>query len=96
MTAAEAERRLFRGSSAVRYRPDGVPAFLARITECAGSAGGDIETLVLDGPAARRAHSTSRAGATPRIGHLFYLRRKDVKVAAFYCEMIVWRKPRSR
>jgi hypothetical protein len=52
-----------------------------------GQPAGDIETLVLDGPAAREAHFNLKSRRNAASVHLFYPVEKDVKVAAFYCEM---------
>ena len=53
-----------------------------------GQPAGDIETLVLDGPAAREAHFNLRSRRNAASVHLFYPVEKDTKVEAFYCEMI--------
>ncbi|HPC93676.1 MAG TPA: DUF3472 domain-containing protein [Sedimentisphaerales bacterium] len=53
-----------------------------------GQPAGDIETLVLDGPAAREAHFNLNSRRNAASVHLFYPVEKDAKVEAFYCEMI--------
>jgi len=48
---------------------------------------GDLDALVLDGPAAQDAHFNLRPRRNAASVHLFYPVGKDRKVEAFYCEM---------
>ena len=48
---------------------------------------GDIEALLLEGPAAEDAHFNLQPRRNAASVHLFYPVDKDVKVEAFYCEM---------
>jgi len=48
---------------------------------------GDIEALVLDGPATKEAHFNLKPRRNAASVHLFYPVDKETKVAAFYCEM---------
>ncbi len=53
-----------------------------------GQPAGDIDALVLDGPAAREAHFNRKSRRNAASVHLFYPVEKDTRVEAFYCEMI--------
>ncbi len=52
-----------------------------------GQAFGDLDTLVLDGPAIEDAHFNLKPRRNAASVHLFYPEAKGKKVAAFYCEM---------
>ncbi len=53
-----------------------------------GQPAGDIDALILEGPAAREAHFNLKSRRNAASVHLFYPVEKNVKVEAFYCEMI--------
>ena len=52
-----------------------------------GESAGDLETLILDGPAAKDAHFNLKPRRNAASVHLFYPLPPDTKVSAFYCEM---------
>jgi hypothetical protein len=52
-----------------------------------GEPCGDLDALVLDGPAAQDAHFNLQSRRNAASVHLVYPVDKDVKVEAFYCEM---------
>ena len=52
-----------------------------------GQLSGDLDALLLDGPAAEDAHFNLRPRRNAASVHLFYPVDKDTKVEAFYCEM---------
>ena len=52
-----------------------------------GQPSGDIESLLLDGPAAQNAHFNLQPRRNAASVHLFYPVDKDIEVEAFYCEM---------
>lgn len=52
-----------------------------------GRPAGDIEALLLDGPAAREAHFNLDPHRNAASVHLFYPQPKDEKIEAFYCEI---------
>ena len=52
-----------------------------------GQPFGELDALVLDGPAAQGAHFNLKSRRNAASVHLFYPVEKDVEVAAFYCEM---------
>lgn len=52
-----------------------------------GKPAGDIEALVLDGPAAANAHFNLKPRRNAASVHLSYANPKGVNVAAFYCEV---------
>lgn len=71
----------------------GYQRFTLESLNAPGQPAGDIETLVLDGPAAREAHFNLKSRRNAASVHLFYPVEKDVKVAAFYCEMTGLEEP---
>ncbi|NLZ04063.1 MAG: DUF3472 domain-containing protein [Phycisphaerae bacterium] len=66
----------------------GYQRFTLESLNAPGQPAGDIETLVLDGPAAREARFNGKSRRNAASVHLFYPVEKDTKVEAFYCEMI--------
>ncbi|UCG56466.1 MAG: DUF3472 domain-containing protein [Phycisphaerales bacterium] len=52
-----------------------------------GEPFGDLEALILDGPATQNAHFNLRRRRNAASVHLFYPVNRDTKVEAFYCEM---------
>jgi len=52
-----------------------------------GQPFGDLDALILDGPAARDAHFNLKPRRNAASVHLMYPVDKDTKVEAFYCEM---------
>ncbi|MDI6451369.1 DUF3472 domain-containing protein [Anaerobaca lacustris] len=66
----------------------GYQRFTLESLNAPGEPAGDIEALVLDGPAAHEAHFNLKSRRNAASVHLVYPVEKDVKVAAFYCEMI--------
>jgi hypothetical protein len=54
---------------------------------------GDIESLLLDGPAAKDAHFNLKPRRNAASVHLFYPVDKNIKVAAFYCEVTALEDP---
>jgi len=59
----------------------------------AGQPNGDLETLVLDGPAAENAHFNLLPRRNAASVHLVYPVPKDMQVEAFYCEMTAIDEP---
>ena len=58
-----------------------------------GQASGDIEALLLDGPATKDAHFNLKPRRNAASVHLFYPVDKNIKVAAFYCELTALEDP---
>jgi hypothetical protein len=56
-------------------------------------ASGDIEALLLDGPATKDAHFNLKPRRNAASVHLFYPVDKKIKVAAFYCEVTALEDP---
>jgi hypothetical protein len=52
-----------------------------------GQLSGDLDALLLDGPAAQDAHFNLQPRRNAASVHLFYPVDKDIEVEAFYCEM---------
>ena len=52
-----------------------------------GQPNGDLDALILDGPAAKEAQFNRSSRRNAASVHLFYPLRRDTKVEAFYCEM---------
>jgi hypothetical protein len=52
-----------------------------------GRPAGDLDALILDGPAIENAHFNLKPRRNAASVHLFYPVDKETKVAAFYCEM---------
>src|SRR5262249_49943739 len=52
-----------------------------------GQSNGDLEALILDGPAAENAHFNLKPRRNAASVHLFYPLPKDIQAEAFYCEM---------
>jgi len=52
-----------------------------------GQPSGDLDALLLDGPAAQDAHFNLQSRRNAASVHLVYPVDKDIKVEAFYCEM---------
>jgi hypothetical protein len=65
----------------------GYQRFTLESLNASGQTSGDIETLVLNGPATRDAHFNLKSRRNAASVHLNYPVDKDVKVEAFYCEM---------
>jgi hypothetical protein len=65
---------------------------LASVNE-AGRPNGDLEALVLDGPAAEHAHFNLKPRRNAASVHLIYPVAKDIQIAAFYCEMTGFEDP---
>jgi Domain of unknown function (DUF5077)/Domain of unknown function (DUF3472) len=59
---------------------------LASLNET-GQANGDLEALLLEGPAVENAHFNLKPRRNAASVHLFYPVPKDIPVEAFYCEM---------
>ena len=53
-----------------------------------GQPFGDLDALILDGPATQDAHFNLKPRRNAASVHLIYPVEKDVEVAAFYCEMV--------
>lgn len=58
-----------------------------------GQAFGDLEALLLDGPAIEGAHFNLKERRNAASVHLFYPVPADTKVAAFYCEVTAVEEP---
>lgn len=59
-----------------------------------GQPFGDLDTLILDGPAMQDAHFNLKPRRNAASVHLIYPVEKEVEVAAFYCEMTGLEDPR--
>ncbi len=71
----------------------GYQSFTLESLNAPGEPAGDIEALVLDGPATREAHFNLKSRRNAASVHLVYPVERDVKVAAFYCEMVGQEEP---
>jgi hypothetical protein len=65
----------------------GYQRFTLESLNSAGRPFGDLDALVLDGPAVQDAHFNLKPRRNAASVHLFYPVDKDTKVQAFYCEM---------
>ena len=65
----------------------GYQPFTLRSLNSAGQPNGDVEALLLDGPAAEKAHFNLKPRRNAASVHLFYPVSKETQVEAFYCEM---------
>jgi len=68
-------------------RQAGYQRFALESLNQAGQPFGDIDALILDGPAVKDAHFNLKPRRNAASVHLAYPVPKDVKVEAFYCEM---------
>jgi len=66
---------------------DGYQRFMLESLNPQGQPSGDIESLLLNGPAAEDAHFNLKPRRNAASVHLFYPVDKDIEVEAFYCEM---------
>lgn len=71
----------------------GYQRFILESLNSQGQASGDIETLLLDGPAAQDAHFNLKPRRNAASVHLFYPVDKNIKVEAFYCEVTALEDP---
>lgn len=71
----------------------GYQRFTLESLNAEGRSFGDIDALVLDGPAAQDAHFNLKPRRNAASVHLFYPIEKDTKVEAFYCEMTALEDP---
>lgn len=71
----------------------GYQRFTLESLNAAGESNGDIEALLLDGPAAKDAHFNLHPRRNAASVHLFYPAPKDVKVEQFYCEVTAVEDP---
>lgn len=65
----------------------GYQRFMLESLNRAGQPAGNIDALVLNGPAAQDAHFNLKSRRNAASVHLFYPVPKETKVEAFYCEM---------
>lgn len=65
----------------------GYHSFTLKSLNESGKLAGDVETLVLSGPAVADAHFNLKPRRNAASVHLFYPLPRDTEVAAFYCEM---------
>ncbi|MEZ6059027.1 MAG: DUF3472 domain-containing protein [Planctomycetaceae bacterium] len=65
----------------------GYQSFRLRSMNSEGHANGDIEALVLDGPATTDSHFNLKPRRNAASVHLFYPIPNDTQISAFYCEM---------
>ncbi|MGI8604293.1 MAG: DUF3472 domain-containing protein [Verrucomicrobiales bacterium] len=66
----------------------GYQRFALESLNLAGQPFGDLDALILDGPAASDAHFNLKARRNAASVHLRYPVPKDAKIEAFYCELI--------
>ncbi len=64
----------------------GYQRFTLESLNASGQPGGDLDTLILDGPATADAHFNLKPRRNAASVHLTYPQPPDTKVAAFYCE----------
>lgn len=64
----------------------GYQRFTLESLNAAGQTAGDLDALILDGPAAADAHFNLKPRRNAASVHLAYPQPKETKVAAFYCE----------
>ncbi len=60
-----------------------------------GRPAGDLEALLLDGPATEKAHFNLKERRNAASVHLSYTAPKDVNISAFYCEVTAVEEPTS-
>ncbi len=72
---------------AFKIAAPGYQRFLLESLNGAGHPAGDLEALVLDGPAVAQAHFNLKPRRNAASVHLSYQNPKGVNVAAFYCEV---------
>jgi len=68
-------------------REPGYQRFTLESLNPPGRPAGDLDALLLDGPASRGAHFNLKSRRNAASVHLMYPVEKDVQVEAFYCEM---------
>ena len=71
---------------AFKIAASGYQRFMLESLNGPGHPAGDIEALVLDGPASANAHFNLKPRRNTASVHLFYPTPKGEKIAAFYCE----------
>jgi hypothetical protein len=71
----------------------GYQRFMLESLNASGQPAGDIEALVLDGPASANAHFNLKPRRNAASVHLAYPNPKGVNVAAFYCEVTGLEEP---
>jgi len=92
LTVAGQAREATATGATARFGSFTIPAvgyqrFTLESLNAPGKPAGDIEALVLDGPAAQNAHFNLKPRRNAASVHLFYPIPKDAKVSAFYCEV---------
>jgi hypothetical protein len=100
--AGKGQEALAKGSNSnsvtVRFQPFDISAagyerFSLESLNPPGQPSGDIEALILQGPAAEDAHFNLKPRRNAASVHLAYPVPKDTKVAAFYCEVTALEDP---
>jgi Domain of unknown function (DUF3472)/Domain of unknown function (DUF5077) len=100
--AGQSQEALAKGSTSnsatVRFEPFDISAagyqrFTLESLNRPGKSAGDIEALILRGSAAEGAHFNLRPRRNAASVHLVYAVPKDLKVAAFYCEVTALEDP---
>lgn len=74
-------------------REPGYQQFMLESLNPQGQPFGDLDALILDGPATADAHFNLKPRRNAASVHLIYPVEKDVEVAAFYCEMTGLKDP---
>jgi hypothetical protein len=82
----------------VRFEPFQIPApgyqrFVLESHNAAGQSAGNIETLILDGPAVKAAHFNLKPRRNAASVHLTYPIPDNANIDAFYCEMTAVEDP---
>jgi len=75
------------------FKQAGYQRFTLESLNAAGQPFGDLEALILDGPAATDAHFNLKPRRNATSVHLTYPQPKDAKVAALYCEVTAIEDP---
>lgn len=79
------------GSFAIKQA--GYQRFTLESLNAAGQPAGELDALILDGPATTDAHFNLKPRRNAASVHLAYPQPKDTKVAAFYCEVTAQEDP---
>ena len=98
LTVAGQSREVTASGALAKFGAFKIPApgyqrFTLESLNASGQPAGDIEALVLDGPASANAHFNLKPRRNAASVHLAYPNPKGVNVAAFYCEVTGLEEP---
>jgi len=83
----EGDKIILAGFGQFDIRQAGYQRFMLESLNERGQPFGDLDALIVGGPAAQDAHFNLKGRRNAASVHLFYPVSKDTKVEAFYCEM---------